>query len=173
MTEKGRIWVKSPVFFPKRLSRLETASRCLAGGKASLSFLLYGSESTHGLRGKSRWRCASQAEGIFNRFSWIFFKLPEECFAKLVVWYQRLAQCPVAAWSASNFIGYPFVSSLSSWQYLLFQQFSDGDSAMLALFLFFTWRFKPYYDTAPQLHDLTLFHCWDILLGKDGITGIV
>jgi hypothetical protein len=33
---------------------------------------------------------------------------------------------------------------------------------MLALFLFLTWRFKPYYDAAPQLHDLTLFYCWDI-----------
>ena len=43
--------------------------------------------------------------------------------------YQRLEPSGVgalvAAWSASNSISYPFVSCLSSWQYLLFQQFLD------------------------------------------------
>ena len=40
------------------------------------------------------------------------------------------------------------------------------DLAMLVLFLFLGWCFKPYYDAAPQLHDLTLFYCWDTLHGN-------
>ena len=102
-------------------------------GKASLSFLLYGSESTHGLREKAGEDMPPELKAFSIASREINFLPPSMLHQILSVGYQRLEPSGVgalvAAWSASNFIiSYPFVSFLSSWQYLLFQQFSDRDS---------------------------------------------